>query len=69
MADLSEEPQMASNENSSMADMDAISDALARAKEHGLEAEVVCWAIYHAGAFPDASVAACMQVGLNEWDV
>ncbi|HWV28253.1 MAG TPA: hypothetical protein VN038_01315 [Dyadobacter sp.] len=56
-------------ENGSVGDMDACITALNAAKEHGLEAEVVCWALYHAQTNPEATIAECLMAGLSEWDV
>ena len=56
-------------ENAAMGDLDAVIRTLDRAKEHGLEAEVVCWALYHAQTNPEASIVECLEAGLVEWDV
>lgn len=50
-------------------DLDACVNALNIAKAEGLEAEVMCWALYHASSNPEASVEECLSAGLVEWDV
>lgn len=55
--------------NESMGDLDAALNALKIAGEHGLEAEVIVWALYHASTHPEASVEECLSVGMIEWDV
>jgi hypothetical protein len=55
-------------------DLKAILNALDRAKEHGLEAEVVWSAMrnygkFHSSAPETYSVEWAMECGLNEWDI
>lgn len=43
--------------------------ALEKAKLHGLESEVLLWAIKYAQNNPKASIEECMEAGLMEWDI
>jgi hypothetical protein len=42
---------------------------LGRAKEFGLEWEILESAIKHAREFEDASIEECLQVGAMDWDI
>ena len=56
-------------ERNSVQDMNDISDAWDLAKEHGLQYEVICWAMYYLQSNPNATIAEALNVGLEEWDV
>lgn len=52
-----------------MEEMNTIQWALELAEKHGLQIEVIYSAFEHKNNFPDASLAECFQVGLDEWDL
>lgn len=60
---------LAAESDPTLRGLDNVQNALDRAKEYGLEAEVILWAVLHALANPEAAVAECMAAGLSEWDV
>lgn len=50
-------------------DMESVSNALKRAKEYGLETEVVLWSLYSMRGSPKNTIAKALWEGLYEWDV
>ena len=48
-------------------ELDSIQNALERAKQHGLEAEVIYSAMRHQTI--SSNIAESLEVGLSEWDI
>lgn len=64
---------LAAQEDPTLRSLTRVQNTLDRAREYGLEAEVILWALYEAlpGGKSDleARVAECLEAGLSEWDV